>query len=91
MDEEGGECISCMHRWWCACILLPGGKTMRTTLDLPDRLMQDAMKASHQKTKTAVIIAALQDFVRKSRLQELRAFKGQVELDVDLDALRKRA
>ena len=64
---------------------------MRTTLDLPDQLVRDAMKASHQKTKTAVIIAALQDLVRKFRLQELRSFKGQVELDVDLDALRKRA
>lgn len=64
---------------------------MRTTLDLPDRLMRDAMKASHQKTKTAVIIAALQDFVRRTRLQELRSFKGRVELAVDLDALRKRA
>lgn len=64
---------------------------MRTTLDLPDELMQNALKASHQKTKTAVIIAALEDFVRKSRLQELRHFKGQVDLDVDLNALRKRA
>ena len=64
---------------------------MRTTLNLPEKLMQDALKASHQKTKTAVIITALHDFVRKTRLQELRRFKGQVELDVDLDALRKRA
>lgn len=64
---------------------------MRTTLDLPDRLVQDAMKASHQKTKTAAIVTALQDFVRKSRLQDLRGFKGQVDLDIDLDALRKRA
>jgi len=64
---------------------------MRTTLDLPDRLVQEAMKASHQKTKTAVIITALQDFVRKTRLRELRGFKGRVEPDVDLDALRKRA
>lgn len=64
---------------------------MRTTLDLPDRLVQEAMKASHQKTKTAVIIAALQDLVRKTRLQELRSFRGRVDLDVDLDALRKRA
>jgi len=63
---------------------------MRTTLDLPDELIQNAMKASHQKTKTAVIIAALQELVRKSRLQELRQFKGQVDLDADLDALRKR-
>lgn len=64
---------------------------MRTTLDLPDELVEAAMKASHQKTKTSVIIAALQDVVRKARLQELRQFKGRVELDVNLNVLRKRA
>jgi len=63
---------------------------MRTTLDLPDVLIQNAMKVSHQKTKTAVIITALQDLVRKSRLQELRQFKGQVNLDMNLNVLRKR-
>ncbi len=63
---------------------------MRTTLDLPDVLVQDAMKVSHQKTKTAVIVTALQDLVRKSRLQELRHFKGRVNLDVDLNVARKR-
>ena len=63
---------------------------MRTTLDLPDFLIQDAMKVCHQKTKTAVIITALQDLVRKSRLQELRQFKGQVNLDMNLNVLRKR-
>ena len=63
---------------------------MRTTLDLPDVLLQSAMKVSHQKTKTAVIIAALEDLVRKSRLQELRQFKGRVNVDLNLDVLRKR-
>lgn len=63
---------------------------MRTTLDLPDVLLQDAMKVSHQKTKTAVIITALQELIRKSRIQELRHFKGRVDLDLDLDAVRKR-
>jgi Arc/MetJ family transcription regulator len=63
---------------------------MRTTLDLPEALVRDAMKASHQKTKTAAIITALQDLVRKSRLQELRRFKGRVDVGVDLNALRKR-
>lgn len=64
---------------------------MRTTLNLPDELVLHAMKASHQKTKTAVIITALQDLVRKNRLQELRRFKGRVDLDVNLAVLRKRA
>ncbi len=63
---------------------------MRTTLDLPEQLVQDAVKASRQKTKTAAIITALQEFVRKTRLRDLRGFKGRVDLDIDLDALRKR-
>ena len=63
---------------------------MRTTLDLPGPLVNKALKVSHQKTKTAVIITALEDFLRKNRLQSLRRFKGKVNLDIDLDVLRGR-
>ena len=63
---------------------------MRTTLDLPESLIAEAMKLSHQRTKTAVIIAALEDYVRKSRIQGLKKYRGKVNLDVDLDALRER-
>lgn len=64
---------------------------MRTTIDLPQALVEEAMKVSHQRTKTAVIVAALEDFVRKSRIQGLKKFRGQVNLDIDLDKLRKRS
>jgi hypothetical protein len=63
---------------------------MRTTLDLPGPLIAEAMKVSHQRTKTAVIVAALEDYVRKHRIQGLRGFYGKVDLDVDLSVLRKR-
>lgn len=63
---------------------------MRTTIDLPEALVEEAMKVSHQRTKTAVIVAALEDFVRKSRIQGLKKFRGQINLDIDLDKLRKR-
>jgi len=36
---------------------------MRTTLNLPEKLINDAMAATHTKTKTAVIIKALDLFV----------------------------
>ena len=63
---------------------------MRTTLDLPEPLLTEALKLSNQHTKTAVIIAALEDFVRKQRIQGLRKYKGKVDLDIDLEAVRKR-
>ena len=63
---------------------------MRTTLDLPDPLLTEAMKLSNQKTKTAVIISALEDFVRKTRISGLKKYKGKVDIDIDLNTLRKR-
>ena len=63
---------------------------MRTTLDLPAELLQEAMQVSHIKTKTKVIILALEELVRKSTIADLKQFKGAVDLDIDLDTLRDR-
>ncbi len=63
---------------------------MRTTLDLPETLINEAMKLSNQKTKTSVIIIALEDFIRKNRIQNIKKFKGKIKFDINLDALRKR-
>jgi len=64
---------------------------MRTTLDLPAPLIAEAMKLSQLRTKTAVIVTALEDLVRKNRIHSLRQFKGKIDLDVDLNTLRKRS
>ena len=63
---------------------------MRTTLDLPEQLIQEAMKAAHVKTKTNVIILALKELIRKSKISDLKKSRGQVDLDIDLDMLRGR-
>ena len=65
-------------------------KAMRTTLDLPGPLVEEALKLSHQKTKTAVIISALEDFVRKARISDIKKYKGKIDLDIDLNSLRDR-
>jgi hypothetical protein len=63
---------------------------MRTTLNLPEDLVKEAMKASCIDTKTQVIIVALQDLIKKSKISELKKFKGKIELDIDFDAIRGR-
>ncbi len=63
---------------------------MRTTLDLPEDLLHEAMKTTHIKTKTQVIITALEELVRKYKISELKKFKGKVDLDIDLDSIRGR-
>ncbi len=64
---------------------------MRTTLDIPQSLIADALNVSGKKTKTAVIIMALEELVRKRKIQEIKKFKGKIDLQIDLDSLRKRA
>ncbi len=63
---------------------------MRTTLDLPDDLLNEAMKVTQIKTKTKVIITALEQLVRKAQLAEIKEFKGKINLDIDLEAIRGR-
>ena len=63
---------------------------MRTTLDLPKDLIDEAMKATKISTKTQLIITALEDMIRKSKIAELKKFKGTIDLDIDLDSVRGR-
>ena len=63
---------------------------MRTTLDLPEKLVAEAMKATDIKTKTKVIVTALEQLIKKTKISEIKKYKGQVDLGIDLDELRGR-
>ena len=63
---------------------------MRTTLDLPEELVMEAMKVTSIKTKTQVIITALEELIRKSKLSQIKEFKGKIDLEIDLDVIRGR-
>ncbi|MGD8553694.1 MAG: type II toxin-antitoxin system VapB family antitoxin [Anaerolineales bacterium] len=63
---------------------------MRTTLDLPEDLLNEAMRATHSNTKTAVIIKALEELVRKSKISDLKNYKGKIDLEMNLDEIRDR-
>ncbi|MBL1351901.1 MAG: type II toxin-antitoxin system VapB family antitoxin [Zetaproteobacteria bacterium] len=63
---------------------------MRTTLDLPEDLLNEVMETTHIKTKTAVIIKALEGLLRKSKISNLKNYQGKIELDIDLNKIRDR-
>jgi len=63
---------------------------MRTTLDLPEDLIDEAMKASQINTKTKGIITALEELIRKSNISGLKKYKGKVDLDIDMNTIRGR-
>ena len=63
---------------------------MRTTLDLPEALVEEARASIGAASKTDAIIFALRDLVRRKRVDELKALLGRVRLDVDLAESRRR-
>ena len=63
---------------------------MRTTLDLPEGLIHEAMAAAGATSQTQVVITALEDLVRKSKISGLKEFKGKIDLNIDMNTLRNR-
>jgi len=64
---------------------------LRTTLDIPEELINEAMKTTHITTKTKVIITALEGLIRKSKISELKQYKGKIDLDIKMDTIRDRS
>ncbi|MFL6234021.1 MAG: type II toxin-antitoxin system VapB family antitoxin [Thermoanaerobaculia bacterium] len=64
---------------------------MRTTLNVDDQALLDAMSQAPGKTKTDVINEALREFARRRKLQNLLKFEGKLHWEGNLDDLRKRA
>ena len=48
------------------------------------------MQAIDIKTKTKVIVLALQELIKRNNVAALKSFKGKIDLDMDIDSLRKR-
>lgn len=63
---------------------------MRTTLDLPEGLVDEARAAVGFKSKTDTVVFALREVVRRSRIDELKAAFGTMRIDIDLAESRRR-
>lgn len=63
---------------------------MRTTLDIPKNLIDEAMKETGAKTKSQLIKDALQAQIDRAKRKRLIAAKGTIDLDINLDELRNR-
>jgi hypothetical protein len=63
---------------------------MRTTLDLPESLINEAMALTHINTKTDLIKTALQNLIQKEKIKDIKQYFGKINLDIDLDAMRSR-
>ncbi len=63
---------------------------MRTTLDIPIDLIDEATHLLGFKSKTDAVIVALQELIRRRRLEELKGLRGKLDVQLDLPKSRRR-
>ncbi len=54
---------------------------MRATLNIPDELISDLMRETGTKTKTQAISLAIQDYVKRRRLERLLKLQGNLSVE----------
>ena len=62
---------------------------MRTNIDIDDRLMADAMRATGAVTKKAVVEEALRMLVKTRAQASIRRLRGKITWEGDLEQSRQ--
>ena len=52
---------------------------MKTTLNIPDELIKEAMMASRSKTKTETVITGLRELIRNRKIERVLSAAGKME------------
>jgi hypothetical protein len=63
---------------------------MRTTLELPDALVHEALFLTNIPTKTELIKFALENVIQQEKIKGIIGYFGKLNLDIDIDKLRNR-
>jgi Arc/MetJ family transcription regulator len=62
---------------------------MKTTVDIPDEELADAMKFTRAKTKREAIVTAIAEFNRRRRMAELVKYSGSSRSLMTSEELQK--
>jgi Arc/MetJ family transcription regulator len=63
---------------------------MRTTLDLPEELIEEARRLLGFKSKTDTVVLSLRELIRRGRIEQLKSLMGAVDLQIDIPRSRRR-
>jgi Arc/MetJ family transcription regulator len=62
---------------------------MRTNIVIDDKLMRDTLRATGFRTKREAVEEGLRTLLRLKRQAEIRRFRGKLDWQGDLDAMRR--
>lgn len=62
--------------------------SMRTNIVIDDTLMKDVLKATGLKTKREAVELGLKTLLRLKKQERIKAFRGKLQWEGDLEAMR---
>jgi Arc/MetJ family transcription regulator len=62
---------------------------MRATIDIDDKLMEEAKKLTMVKTKKELLNLSLKELIRKKRIEHLLSLFGSSPIDISLRDVEK--
>jgi len=62
---------------------------MRTTMDVDEKLIEEVVALTREKSKSRAVNRALAEYIRRRRLEELRALAGKIDLVDNLKELEE--
>jgi Arc/MetJ family transcription regulator len=61
---------------------------MRTNIEIDDKLMKDALRLTGAKTKREAVEMGLKTLLRMRQQEDIRRFKGKLQWEGNLEAMR---
>jgi hypothetical protein len=62
----------------------------RTTITLPQELVNELLGVTQVKNKTQAVILAIQEEIRKRKLERIKKMAGSMEFEIEAEELRHR-
>ena len=79
--SDDAKTLTCV----CSALLV---HIMRTNIEIDDKLMSDALRLTGLKTKKEAVELGLRTLLRLRQQEELRRFRGKLQWEGDLNAMR---
>ncbi|OGW52527.1 MAG: hypothetical protein A2Y81_08375 [Nitrospirae bacterium RBG_13_43_8] len=54
---------------------------MKTTLNIPEELIETAMSLSKYPTKTETVIVALREYIRLKKIEKILEYEGKLRIE----------
>lgn len=62
---------------------------MKTTIDIPENTLKDAMRYAGANTKREAVVTAMEDYVRRKRMVELTRHAGSCDSLMGIEELKR--